>query len=132
MRNYELTYLISINLNENEAKQIHDALISLIQQEGGFLVKEKSPLKRKLAYPVKKQNQAYLAIINYQLLPEKLVNLEKKLKTENYILRYLNINLPALTQNKIIPSAAKISSKKTKPKVELKEIEKKLDEILNI
>jgi len=82
MKNYELTYLISSELSEEKAKQLSGEITSLIQEKEGVLVEEKLPFKKKLAYAVKKQSQAYLTVANFQMLPEKLIDLEKELKTK--------------------------------------------------
>jgi len=133
MRHYELTYLISKELNEEEVQNLQNKIISLIESAGGVLINQKAPIKKKLAYPVKKQPVAYLATIIYQLSAEKLTDLEKKLKTEAAILRYLIVVLPSLTQPSkptlpLTPIKKPAPTKKTK----LEEIEKKLDEILDV
>jgi small subunit ribosomal protein S6 len=134
MKTYELTYLISSELSEEEAKEFQGKVISLIQAEGGVLTTRNSLLRKKLAYPIKKQTQAYLAVLNFQLNPEGLTNLEKKLKLENQILRYLILTKKPL---KVVAKAPRVPSLPEKPKVapkkkvELKEIEKKLEEILD-
>ncbi|MGB9743387.1 MAG: 30S ribosomal protein S6 [Minisyncoccales bacterium] len=136
MKNYELTYLISNELTEEEAQNLQNKIVSYIQEEGGILINQRTPIKKTLAYPVKKKSQAYLAVISYQLLPEKLSNLEKKIKTEFHLLRYLIVVLPTILPStkpkpKLIKPVIKPSPTK-QAKVELKEIEKKLDEILDI
>ena len=83
MKSYELTFLISADLSEEEAKQFQDKVTSLIQTEGGILADRGTILKKKLAYPIKKQIQVFLAILTFQLEPIKLFPLEKKLKLEN-------------------------------------------------
>jgi len=138
MKTYELTYLIAGDISGETAKEIQGKVASFIQEEGGVLLEENSLLKRKLAYPIKKstlptqQSQAYLAFLNFQIQPENLTNLEKKLKAEGQILRYLIL---VKKKVKAIPEAVKISPKKVpvgkEKKVELKEIEKKLEEILS-
>jgi len=132
MQNYELTYLISSELTEDKAKELQNKVTTLIGGEGGILVEEAPILKRELAYLVKKQSQAYLATINFQLLPDKLINLEKKLKAENQILRYLILIKRPIKGIKIGRPIVepKIEKVKKEKKVELKEIEKKLEEIL--
>ena len=95
-----------------------------------------------MAYLIKKQSQAFLAILNFQLDPVNLSNLEKKLNAESVgskILRYMILTKeePKIIRQKykkaeipvIIKKKKTVESEKEK-KVELKEIEKKLDEIL--
>ncbi len=131
MQRYELTYLISDEILEEEVKSLQNKITSLIQEEGGILYKENVFLRRKLAYPIKGRTQAYLTVSDFQLNPEKLVDFEKKLKETAQIIRYLILI-------KKSPRPMKISSRVRKPKevteekkVELKEIEQKLEEILN-
>ena len=132
MKSYELTYLISSELSEEEAIQLQAKITSFIlQEEEGILVKEKLPFKKKLAYPVKKQSQAYITVINFQLPSEKLIDLEKKLKLENQILRYLILAKKEPRVAKFTKKPPRSLKKIVKPKVELKEIEKKLEEILD-
>jgi small subunit ribosomal protein S6 len=133
MKNYELTCLISPDLSEEELNITKEKIVSLVQQEGGVLGETASPQKRALAQPIKKKNSAYLIIINFQLNPEKIENLENKLKNEGNILRYLLAIKPSIKE--VAPVfrksvKAKVVKKKPVEKVELKEIEKKLEEIL--
>lgn len=121
MKYYELTYLISPDLSEKEVFSFQEKIISLIQELGGELLGEvKTPMRKKMAY---------LATLNLHLSPKKLESLEKKLKSESQVLRYM-----ILTKKvpKRVPEVAIKPKKiiKPKPKVELKEIEKKLEEIL--
>ncbi|MBL7142189.1 MAG: 30S ribosomal protein S6 [Candidatus Pacebacteria bacterium] len=132
MKNYELTYLISSEISETETQQLQAQVVSLIQTEGGIILEEKMPFGRKLAYPVKKQSQAYLSCLVFQLEPEKLKDLEKKLKEINQILRYLLLVKYPAKKQKATAFAKKPKPLKTEKekKVDIKEIEKKLDEIL--
>ena len=140
MKYYEITHLISSELSEEECKNLQKKLISLIQDEGGVLKEkfystaEEMLIRKRLAYSIKKQDYAYFGVLNFQLNPGNLVNLEKKLKAENQILRYLLINkLPAkkiLEKRRRELKFKKVTPSKEK-KVELKEIEEKLEEILH-
>jgi len=130
MKFYELTYLISPELSEEEIRTLQEKINSLIQEEGGVLSEVNSVVRKTLAYPIEKKRVAYLAILSFQLDPERLGSLEKKIKAESGILRYLILTkkLPKRVAAMPVKKPRKIT--KPKPKVELKEIEKKLEEIL--
>jgi len=140
MKSYELTYLISAELTEEEARAFQNKIASLIKEEGGILDETRMPFRRKLAYPIKKQIQAFLTFLNFQLDPSALTNLEKKLKEEKQVLRYLILIRKPLRAIKERARAFKVPSgpssfgekklTEKEKKVELKEIEKKLEEIL--
>jgi small subunit ribosomal protein S6 len=131
MKYYELTCLISPDFKEEELKDYQEKITSLIVKEEGILDKVKSFGKKKLAYPIKKKETAYLSTISFYLSPQKIVNLEKKIKREAEILRYL-ILAKKISEIKKAPQISLPTAKKMeKPKkVELKDIEKKLKEIL--
>ncbi len=143
MKKYELNYLISPEISEEEAKEFQNKITSFIQEEEGVLNEEGSIIRIKLAYPIKKQAQAYLAVLNFQLNSEKLSSLEKKLKAENQILRYLLLikkepeikpgisRMPVISKKPRRVVLEKSAVRTPEKKVELKEIEKKLEEILN-
>jgi len=129
MKTYELTYLIPPDISEGELKTLQEKINSFIQEEKGILTKMNSPIKKRLFSPIKRRSQAYITTLNFHLEPEKLTNLEKKLKSENQILRYL-ILAKQLPKKVEIPTKIPKKIIRPKPKVELKEIEKKLEEIL--
>lgn len=153
MRHYELTYLISANLSEEETKSLLIKITSLIQKEEGVLDNfsfddsTKGVIRKKLAHPIKKQSQGYLINLKFSLNPEKLSGLEKKIKLENKIIRFMilivpptkKVSLKEKRKFKTVPVLKEIPAHFKKPggavtekekKVELKEIDKKLEEIL--
>ena len=132
MKLYELTYLISPDISEEELKIFQEKINSFLEEEGGKSEGLKLPIRKRLAYPIKKKNEAYLGILNFYLSPEKLEIFEKKLKKEPKILRYLLLKerLPKKIEIPRIRPKAKAPKVKKEKKVELKEIEKKLEEIL--
>ncbi|MFH1714046.1 MAG: 30S ribosomal protein S6 [Candidatus Nealsonbacteria bacterium] len=140
MKNYELTFLISPDLPEEEAKGFQQKINSYIQEQEGLLINGNILLKRTLAYPISKISEAYLAVSVFQLNPEKLAEVEKKLKEENQIIRYLitvvkkERKLPARRIKALVQKSKVTVTERTEPqekKVELNEIDKKLEEILN-
>ena len=133
MRSYELTYLISPDLSEEELNVFQEKINSLIQGEDGILDQRVSTIKKKLGYLVRKKSMAFLGEVDFHLAPEKIENLEKKLKAEGQILRYMILTKEAPKIIEVPKKRLKVIKKIEKPKkekVELKEIEKKLEEIL--
>jgi small subunit ribosomal protein S6 len=123
IRYYQLAYLLSPELKKEEIENIQNDLTSFLKKEG-VLDKVETPLKRTLFYPIKKKTEAFLGAIYFYLESEKVKDLDKKLKREEKILRYLIVSEKA-------PKKIKIEKKVKKPeKVELEEIEKKIEELL--
>ena len=140
MKSYELTYFLSSKLTEEEFKNFSEKISSFIQENEGTLtnnhsVKEKL-VKRRLGSPIKKEGQAYLDVLNFYFDPQKIEHLKVKLNSENQILRYIIIAKKMQKKVKIsksLPQTFKTEEKTKVPseKVDLKEIEKKLEEILD-
>lgn len=127
MKKYEFTYLIDPNLSREDISSLQKTIMSFIKEEEGSIVRINPPLKKNLAYPIKKNKEAFLADLTFDLNPDKLDSLEKKIKLEKRIIRYL------LLKKKLLKRKSKVRAmRKPQPKVkvELKEIEKKLEEIL--
>lgn len=137
MKLYELTYLVSSEVSEEELKNLREKINSLIQKEGGVLDQTSLSIRKRLASPIKKRSDVFLAALNFHLQPEKLEILEKELKPEGQILRYCIFSKTTRGMKKgrlerrRMPRQPLVE-KTTTPKVELKEIEKKLDEILGV
>jgi ribosomal protein S6 len=133
MKKYQITYLISTELSEKEVTEISEKIGSFIQEHKGILTQRKKPVAKKLGTQIKTQKTAYVASLNFQLDAENLAALDtflKKIKNEAKILRYLITNEKTAEEKKsIIRKPFAVKAKETQ-KVELKEIEKKLNEIL--
>ena len=138
MRFYELTYLSSLDLSEEGINNLKEKITSFLEKEGGVLDEAKSPVKKILGYPIKKKTAVFLTTLNFHSNPDQKSRFEQQLKSESEILRYLILakSKPSKTEETLTkrirklkkPSVGHIPVKK--PKVEFKEIEKKLEEIL--
>lgn len=147
MKPYELTYIISSEVTTNEAESKAKNIESLIQDKEGIVLKSEKPSPKTLAYTIKKQASGFFGVLEFQLEPKYLYELKEKIQKDDKIIRHMIvINNPAKIQKErrtrkkpLTPplfvgitngEKEKIKEKKINKKVELKEIEKELDEIL--
>ena len=94
---YDLTYLISPELNENEAQQLAQQIeAGLVESK---IIKTETPRMIGLSYPIKKQATAFLANIIFETEPNKTEEIKNILAKEEKILRFL------LTSRKRLPEA---------------------------
>jgi len=139
MKLYELTYLVSSELTPEQMEALFKKINSLVLENGEIAVSA-APIKRKLSYPIKKQNTAFLNQIEFNFDPEEIDKFKKELNKEEEILRIMLIEKKsikvkkkvrsAILKPKPFPEGIEESSKKTKEKINLEEIGEKLDEIL--
>lgn len=134
MRTYELNYLISPNLSENEIKDFQEKIVSLIQK-GGILIDSRLPKRIILAYPIKKNNSAFFTTLNFQMKAENLAAFEKELKSETNAIKHLILTKTpqkAVESRKkpLIVSVSRKTEEQKEKKVEIEKIEEKLEEVL--
>ncbi|MEI6498937.1 MAG: 30S ribosomal protein S6 [bacterium] len=91
MRQYELTYLISDVVPESDLNKITGKIGGYISAIKGSIEKEEIWGRRKLAYPIKKQEFATYVTINFSVAPEFTAELEREIRLTNEVLRHLLI-----------------------------------------
>lgn len=157
---YQLTCLFSPTITSEKIDQLIDKIKSKITSCGGSLSNEvplSNPIKKTLAYPIKKCQEAFYFSLNF-VLPAQTVNkLNKQLSSDNNIIRHLITNRPQAKSSqiqikprkkqeesldlKIIDKIEPLPKEKTpaivsdqkekKEKIKIEELDKKLEEILN-
>ncbi len=138
-KNYEIGFLLR---EEKDAKEI----VVLLESHGAVILNEAKFKRIHLAYPIKKEIAAYFGFIHFSASPSVIKSLNEKLKLNSKILRFLIINLTAVSLAE--EKAIKKSEKPTiKPRVRIIDetpkknlssdefvdnelLEKKLEEIL--
>lgn len=91
MRTYEMTYLISDNVPESDLNKVTGKINGYVTTLGGKILKEEIWGRRKLAYPIKKQEFATYVTINFELLAEQTNELERDIRLSSKIIRHLLI-----------------------------------------
>jgi small subunit ribosomal protein S6 len=89
MRKYEVMYLISPQLSEEELNQLTEDLKKDIESLGGEVQTVDNWGKRTLAYPVKKFNDGYYVVMTFLFPQNQLPEFERRLKLREKVLRYM-------------------------------------------
>ncbi len=88
-RDYELGFIISPEVSEEETHAILDRLGQVVAQYGGQVVKINQWGRRRLAYPIERHRDGYYVFIDMILTPETVIELERTLKVSEVVLRYM-------------------------------------------
>ena len=91
MRQYETVFLISPSLSEEETEGIILKMADIISKKKGKMVSKKEWGKRKLAYPIKKFEEAFYVLFQYEGKREIPAELERRFKQTDAIIRYLTV-----------------------------------------
>lgn len=141
-KNYELAYLLSPSILEEEVLTLTGELSTLVESAKGLIRHNEAPKKIKLFYSIKKEDNAYFGWITFNFTGDDIESLNKKLKGISQILRYLLVEeeiekRPAFIRPfmplKTVPRKVRAVPRpevETVEKLDLEALDKKLEEIL--
>ncbi len=93
MNNYLLTIVLKSDLEEKDRKALLETLTKKATGEEGKITKEDLWGVRDLAYPIKRQTKGYFANFEIDTLPKSMKGIDKTLKLEEDVLRYLVVRV---------------------------------------
>jgi len=156
MKTYELSYIVSPEITSEEAEAKGKEIESLVQNREGTIARQVNPTAKTFAYPIKSRASGFLGFLEFNLEPEKLVEVDAIISKDGKIVRHMVIIKEAaelkkdrrtrgevrvkpiaeITEEKIekkeeVETEKPTKTKEPKAKVELKDIEQSLDEILS-
>ena len=140
---YELLYIVSNKYSEEELRPISDQANKIIKDNGGVITSHEEWGKKRLAYPIEHFNYGYYNLVEFDIASNKLAKINNELRLAKEIMRHQIVAKKVKTAaaikkekeifDKIATKAAaqeKATKEKTKGKVDLEELDKKLDKIL--
>lgn len=93
MPKYELMYILSSAVSDNDVPAVVAEVDKFISQQGGSLLTQEMLGKKKLAYPIKKTRNGFYVVQTFNLESKHLQELDNKLRSIEAIIRYLAINV---------------------------------------
>ncbi|MEI6596620.1 MAG: 30S ribosomal protein S6 [bacterium] len=144
---YELLYIVSNKFSEDEVKPIIEKVNSLIVNNQGEITLTEDLGKKRLSYPIKGFRYGYYLLVEFYMVGESLINVDRALRMMNEVLRHQIITKTLKTAEQIAQDkkiAEKIAARNIKEekevkekiketdkeKVDLKDLDEKLDKIL--
>ena len=93
MNHYETIYIVNPTLEDDSLKEAIDKFSDLIKKLKGSIVKVNEWGKRKLAYDVKRFDKGYYVVLDFCALPKMVTELERNLKLDDRILKYITVKI---------------------------------------
>ncbi len=93
MRNYELSFIVSPEVEEEALEDTVDAVKQFVVAGGGQVTNTDIWGRRRLAYPIRKHTEGYYVVLQAQIPLEVLPELERNLKLSEDVIRYLLVRL---------------------------------------
>lgn len=91
MRNYELVLVIDPDLTSADQKKLVEKVIKIVEEVKGKVNKTTDWGKKELAYPIKKKKMGYYLLCFLSLPEDGVEKIDKKLKVEEGIIRFLQV-----------------------------------------
>lgn len=89
MRSYELMYIVRPDVEETAFNNLVEKVNDWIKDSGGEVDKVDLWGKRRLAYPIQKQNEGQYVLVKTQLDPDFCSELEHNLGLQETVMRFL-------------------------------------------
>lgn len=113
---YELMFAIYPKLGEEKTNKELNEVRSIITGNGGEIFNEDIWGERKLAYKVKREEEAFYAVFNFKTLPEKMKEINKTLHLNQLILRFIILKTPDNYEMKTLKEYQEIAEQEQKEK----------------
>lgn len=144
---YEITYLVDATLNEEDRGSLQSSVDELITSLEGSVRASSPTLRKKLAYEIKRKNAGFMRVMNVEVAPEKIADIQDFLKRSAGVMRFTILATPErarATQELLDKYARKggkgaenkeVAKKQAKPEapakeVTMKDVEKGIEEAL--
>ena len=122
MRRYETIFIVRPNVAEDEIEAVINKTSSIIEGDGGTIIKIDKWGLKKLAYLIKKETQGYYVHIDYAAIPASVSELERIFRIDDKVLKYLTVKLDdSCDPEAIMEELANAESAKTAAEDEAKE-----------
>jgi small subunit ribosomal protein S6 len=91
MRKYETIIIIRPSIAEEGVDAIVDRAKATIEGDNGAVLKLEKWGLRKLAYPIKKEQQGYYVLLEFAGVPQAVTEMERIFKIDDRILKFMTI-----------------------------------------
>jgi small subunit ribosomal protein S6 len=120
MPKYELMYILSSAVSDNDVPTVVQEVDKFLKDQGGELLSSEMMGKKKLAYPIKKTRNGFYVLENFLLDGSKLQALDNKLRSLESIIRYLVANTEEQDRRRVKDKTIQDKMKATRkpPKIE--------------
>jgi len=88
MREYELIFIVHPDLEETATNEVVDRVQNWITEAGGTIDKVDPWGKRRLAYPIRKQNDGQYFFFQFQIAPNSIAEMERNLRFLEPVMRF--------------------------------------------
>ena len=93
MRSYEIVFIVHPELDGDELDGVVNNVEDLIKRNNGKMTKLEPWGLRKLAYPIKKQQEGRYFLMEFDLEPRNIAEMERVLRLTEPVIRHMIVRL---------------------------------------
>lgn len=120
LKNYELLYILHPDL-EGSSDKITEKVTGFITKSGGEVTSQEDWGKRKLAYPIAKNDFGVYILLYFTMESGNLPEVERDLKLSEEVMRFMVVTLPEVIVTKETKSKGKTQKSKVAEEPKAKE-----------
>src|SRR6478672_784995 len=92
-RTYEVMYIIDPDTPAERVEKLNEAVGSLIEKEGGEIVRMDDIGRRELAYPIQKKTEGHYVLFEINGSGQEIAELERRMRVNDMIIRYVTVRV---------------------------------------
>lgn len=92
-RTYELMYIADPETGDDVIGRLNEAVTTVVQTEGGNVVRTDDIGRRRLAYPINKKKEGYYVLFEIEGSGQEIAELERRMRVNDAILRYMTVRV---------------------------------------
>ncbi len=114
MRFYECTVILCPELSKQQIDQVQNELTEIVKSFKGSTSRHEYWGLRSLAYPIEKFTRAHYICFNITANTDAIIELERKMRIREDVLRYLSIRVDSISDEPSIMMQAKAKDENRK------------------
>ncbi len=116
---YENVFIARQDLTPAKVTELADKFAAVIEKDGGKVTKREDWGLRNLAYKIQKNRKGYYVLMNIDAPAEAVVEMERLMRLDENLLRYLTVKVDALEEGPSVMMEPKSLKPKTEDKYEI-------------
>lgn len=92
-RTYEVMYIADPETADDVVGKVNETVTTLVQNEGGTIVRTDDIGRRRLAYPINKKKEGYYVLFEIEGSGQEIAEIERRMRVNDAILRYMTVRV---------------------------------------
>ncbi len=92
-RTYEIMYIAAPETADDDVTKLNEAIVQLIEKEGGSVTTTENMGRRKLAYPIDKKTEGHYVLFEVQGSGSEIAELERRFRVNDAVIRFITVRV---------------------------------------